>query len=54
MLYDGLLPGQYVYRLRRMACHHGASASAYVQLPRQGGWGLSDDGHIGHVGGCAA
>ncbi len=50
MLYDGLLPGQHVYRLRSLACRSGTGGCAFVQLPRQGAWVLSNGNRMVHAG----
>ncbi len=53
-LYEGLLPGQHVYRLRSMVCYQGPHCAAFVLLPELQAWVMIDDaGRASRVGGWA-
>ena len=44
-LYEGLLPGQHVYRLRSLVCHDGPQRCvAFVLLPELQAWVMLEEG----------
>ena len=52
-LYEGLLPGQHVYRLRSLVCCYRAHYLAFVLLPELNAWVMLDEGRASRVGGWA-
>lgn len=51
-IYEGLLPGQTVYRLRALACG-GAQHAAFVLLPELAAWTMFDEGGRSTIGAWA-
>ncbi len=49
-LYEGLLPGQHVYRLCSVAARSGGCWVAFARLPEVQAWAVFDGAHARRVG----
>lgn len=52
-MYEGLLPGAHVYRLRSLVCYYGAHHQAFVLVPEAGSagsWVMVDGARATRIG----